>query len=76
KIEQIAGLIKLYAFDHAAAKQYASIRIPLEKLGTPVSERDTQIAAVAKANNLTVVTHNVKEFSRIKKLDVEDWPES
>jgi tRNA(fMet)-specific endonuclease VapC len=40
-----------------------------------ISERDTQIAAIAHANRLTIVTHNVKEFSRIERLSVEDWAE-
>ena len=38
-----------------------------------ISERDTQIAAIALANKLTVVTHNVKEFGGIGKLNVVDW---
>jgi len=28
---------------------------------------------MAKANNLTLVTRNVKEFSKVKRLEVEDW---
>ena len=38
-----------------------------------ISERDTQIASIAMANKLTVVTHNVREYGRISKLKVEDW---
>ena len=38
-----------------------------------ISERDLQIASIAIANKLIVVTHNVKEFKRIKNLDIEDW---
>ncbi len=38
-----------------------------------ISERDTQIASIAMANRLIVVTHNVKEFGRVDKLKVEDW---
>ncbi len=38
-----------------------------------ISERDIQIAAIAVANRLTVVTHNMSEFSRVEKLTVEDW---
>lgn len=73
KIERISLLLDLYPFDEAAAGKYAVIRTQLERQGTPISERDTQIAAIAMANNLTVVTHNVKEFLRIKDLKVEDW---
>ncbi|HDY89394.1 MAG TPA: type II toxin-antitoxin system VapC family toxin [bacterium] len=52
---------------------YAVIRAQLEREGMVSSERDAQIASIAMANKLIVVTHNVKEFVRIGKLKVEDW---
>ncbi|MDA3941618.1 MAG: PIN domain-containing protein [Spirochaetia bacterium] len=73
KIDQISSLLELYSFDEYAAGEYAVIRAQLEREGMMISERDTQIASIALANKLTVVTHNVKEFSRIDKLKVEDW---
>ena len=73
KIEKISSLLEIYSFDEMAAAEYAVIRARLEKKGTVISERDTQIASIAMANKLTVVTHNVKEFSRIPKLKIEDW---
>ncbi|MBW1797841.1 MAG: type II toxin-antitoxin system VapC family toxin [Deltaproteobacteria bacterium] len=73
KIKQISSLLGLYSFDEAAAGEYAVIRAQLERKGMVISERDTQIASVAMANKLIVVTHNVKEFGRIGKLKVEDW---
>ncbi|MBW1864954.1 MAG: type II toxin-antitoxin system VapC family toxin [Deltaproteobacteria bacterium] len=73
KIEQISSLLGMYSFDEAAAGEYAVIRVQLEREGRVISERDTQIASIAMANKLTVVTHNVKEFGRIDKLKVEDW---
>ncbi len=73
KIKQISSLLDMYSFDEAAAGKYAVIRTQLERKGSVISERDTQIASIAMANNLTVVTHNVKEFGRIDKLKVEDW---
>ena len=73
KIERISLLLDLYPFGESAAGKYAVVRAQLEREGTPISERDTQIAAIAMANKLTVVTHNVKEFNRIRELKVEDW---
>ena len=73
KIKQISSLLALYPFDESAAGQYAIIRVQLERNGSVISERDTQIASIAMANKLTVVTHNVKEFARIAKLNIEDW---
>jgi len=73
KIKQILSVLALYSFDESAAGEYAVIRAQLEKKGKVISERDTQIGSIARANKLTVVTHNVKEFGRIDKLKVEDW---
>ena len=73
KLKQITSLLGLYSFDETAAVKYAVIRAQLEKKGMVISERDTQIASIAMANKLTVVTHNVKEFGRIGKLNVVDW---
>jgi tRNA(fMet)-specific endonuclease VapC len=75
KIQYIASLLMLYPFDEQAASAYAFVRTDLERKGTSISERDTQIASVAKANNLILVTHNMKEFLRINKLQVIDWAE-
>ncbi|MFH2067489.1 MAG: PIN domain-containing protein [Pseudomonadota bacterium] len=73
KIKQILSVIALYPFDEAAAREYAVIRSNLEKSGNVISERDTQIASIGLANQLVVVTHNLSEFTRIEKLEVEDW---
>ncbi len=73
KINQISSALGIYSFDEAAAGEYAVIRAQLEREGRVISERDTQIASIAMANKLIIVTHNVKEFDRIDKLKVEDW---
>jgi len=36
---------------------------------------DLQIAAIALANNLILVTHNTREFERVEGLKLEDWQE-
>jgi tRNA(fMet)-specific endonuclease VapC len=41
--------------------------------GTPIGPHDLQIAAIAFARNLVVVTHNVREFRRVEGLGVVDW---
>jgi tRNA(fMet)-specific endonuclease VapC len=60
-------------FDDNCAEIYGQIRADLTKIGTPISSNDIQIAAIALANNLILVTHNVREFSRIDGLKIEDW---
>ena len=49
------------------------IRCHLEKCGIPIGPYDVQIAAQAFSRNMTVITHNVSEFSRVPSLKVEDW---
>ena len=73
KIERISSQLEIYPFDELAARKYSIIRSQLEKDGSVISERDLQIASIAMANKLIVVTHNIKEFDRIVKLEVEDW---
>jgi tRNA(fMet)-specific endonuclease VapC len=64
---------EILPFASEAAEEYAQIRAQLEKAGLPIGERDLLIAAIAKSRRLTVVTHNVREFSRVNGLKVEDW---
>jgi tRNA(fMet)-specific endonuclease VapC len=73
KIEYIKSELDIYPYNEQAAVIYGALRAALEKLGKPISERDTQIASIALANKLCIVTHNTKEFNRIPKLKVEDW---
>lgn len=60
-------------FDEAAANEFGRIRAHLEMAGMPIGPYDLQIAAIAAAHGLIVVTHNVKEFGRIPGLQTEDW---
>ena len=60
-------------FDDAAAQSYAQIRAHLLTIGQPIGPYDMQIAAIAIANDLTLVTHNTNEFSRVPGLNLEDW---
>lgn len=60
-------------FDDIAADVYGHIRANLEKAGTPIGPYDLQIAAIAIANQLIIVTHNTREFGRIDGLQIEDW---
>jgi tRNA(fMet)-specific endonuclease VapC len=60
-------------FDIVAARIQGEIRADLERKGTPIGPYDVQVAAIALANNLTLVTHNTAEFSRIPDLTLDDW---
>ncbi|MGM3307539.1 type II toxin-antitoxin system tRNA(fMet)-specific endonuclease VapC [Anabaena sp. WFMT] len=60
-------------FDDQSAYIFGNIRARLTAQGTPIGAYDLQIAAIALANNLILVTHNTREFSRIPELQLEDW---
>jgi tRNA(fMet)-specific endonuclease VapC len=62
-------------FDSKSAKIAGRIRADLAAMGTPIGPYDVQIAAVALANDLILVTHNVREFNRVDGLQIEDWEE-
>jgi tRNA(fMet)-specific endonuclease VapC len=60
-------------FDGDAARHFGQIRAGLQRLGQPIGPYDLQIAAIALAHSLTLVTHNTREFSRIEGLTLIDW---
>lgn len=60
-------------YDEAAARWHGEERARLEALGRPSPFVDGQIAAIAHANELILVTTNTKDFVRFKELTVENW---
>jgi tRNA(fMet)-specific endonuclease VapC len=62
-----------FSFDDEASRVYGNIRSKLERAGTPIGPNDLMIASVAISNHLTLVSHNVREFERVKDLLLEDW---
>ena len=60
-------------FDERAASVYGLLRAALESGGTPIGPLDTLIAAHALSLNATLITGNVREFSRVGKLKIENW---
>ena len=60
-------------FDPAAASHYGVIRASLEKRGKPIGPIDLLLAAQACAQNLILVTNNLKEFQRVEGLRAENW---
>ena len=66
---------EVLSYDNLAAGIYGEIRSFLKNSGRPIGSTDTFIAAHALANQLTLVTNNVREFSRIPQLKIENWVE-
>ncbi len=64
---------ELAPFDDLAATKYSAIRYLLEKEGKIIGPNDLIIAATVCSQRGTLVTHNTREFKRIKELEVQDW---
>lgn len=61
------------SFDDRCAEEYGIIKAELSRRGMLIGPNDLLIASIAKANGLTLVTHNVGKFSRVVGLRIEDW---
>jgi len=79
KSENLANLDDLFAgieslpFDDRAAVEYGKIRADLKRAGAPIGPNDLMIASVALVHQAVLITHNVREFSRVEGLQIEDW---
>jgi predicted nucleic acid-binding protein len=65
--------VNIVGFDSRAAYICGRLRAQLEKKGTSVSFADLQIGAIAMANELILISGNIKHFKRIPGLSVENW---
>jgi tRNA(fMet)-specific endonuclease VapC len=72
-LERFFGPHPCLAFDDACAEHYGMVRADLATQGRPIGPNDLLIASTARAHDLTLVTHDVAEFSRVVGLRIEDW---
>lgn len=63
-------------FDNEDSRVAGSIRAALEATGKPIGAYDYLIAGQALARQITLVTVNVSEFSRVEGLSWQDWAKS
>lgn len=73
EFEALVATLPVEPFTRADATHYARLRSTLEKRGQGIGPIDTLIAAQALRLGATVITHNVREFSRVPGLHFEDW---
>jgi tRNA(fMet)-specific endonuclease VapC len=74
-LTQFLSSIDVLPFDVQAAITYGPIRADLQQKGKLIGALDMLIAAHAKSQNLILVTNNVREFERVKGLQIENWAE-
>jgi len=71
--EVVRTALPILPYDEESAAWHAQQRAHLEKRGHPPSAADGQIAAIARVNELVLVTANVRDFRRFEGLTVQDW---
>jgi tRNA(fMet)-specific endonuclease VapC len=72
-IDVFIANIAVLPFDQVCADQFGVLAADLADRGTPIGDFDVLIAAHAIAAEATLVTNNVKHFSRVPGLKVENW---
>ncbi len=70
---ELTNFIPVLPLDTDVGKYYGKIRSALEKQGKLIGNNDLWIASHALSLGVTLVTNNIKEFSRIPHLKVENW---
>lgn len=73
KLDLFLAPLPVVSFDRQAARLGARIRARLRRLGTPIGDFDSLIAAHAMALDLTLVSNNLSEFRRVEGLRYENW---
>ncbi|MBU4262972.1 MAG: type II toxin-antitoxin system VapC family toxin [Proteobacteria bacterium] len=71
--EVLLPAVNIVGFDSKAAYICGSLRARLEREGLPLGLADLEIAAIAIANDLTLISGNLRHFQRIHELKVENW---
>ena len=74
-LSMLLANMEILDFGVDAAEGYGKIRADLEKKGRPIGPLDMMIAGHGQSLGYTVVTNNVKEFSRVSALRIENWAE-
>lgn len=73
---EVDGLLAPFpclSFNEDASDRYATTRHKLVSIGRMIGPLDLLIAAIALANDCTLVTHNTSEFGSVPDLIFEDW---
>ena len=72
-VEDFVSRLEVLPYTAKAAQHYGQIRAALERAGEPIGVNDLHIAAHARSEGLTLVTHNTGEFRRVPALQIENW---
>ncbi len=73
RLDELLQGLAILPFGADEARAAARIRLMLERSGRPIGPLDLLIAATAVEHGAILVTHNLKEFGRVRGLRLEDW---
>ncbi|MDQ7017478.1 MAG: type II toxin-antitoxin system VapC family toxin [Gammaproteobacteria bacterium] len=73
QLAELCTLVEILSFGNEAARLAASVRVQLERQGTPIGPYDLLIAGTTLASQGVLVTNNTKEFARVPGLSLENW---
>jgi tRNA(fMet)-specific endonuclease VapC len=76
KLIALTAIIPVLPLPAAASDSYGRIRAELERTGRMIGNNDLWIAAHARAEGLTLVTNNEREFRRVRGLRIQNWAAS
>lgn len=72
-LENFIHPLNVLPFTRQSAIRSSSVREALAAIGKPIGPLDNLIAGHALEHGLIVVTNNTREFSRVEKLELENW---
>ena len=73
QVEAVLSAMTIKPLESDVERVYASIRVALERKGTPIGAHDMLIAAHARTIDAVRVTDSVADFKRVPALKVENW---
>ena len=72
-VDLILSAVEILPLESPADWHYGELRDYLSRQGIPIGPNDLLIAAHTLASDLILVTANIREFSRVPGLKVENW---
>ena len=73
KVEMIFDNIKIYDFDKKSASIFSTLKSDMQTKGIVVADMDLMIASISLANGEKLISNNLKHFSKIENLELENW---
>jgi tRNA(fMet)-specific endonuclease VapC len=73
RVDVLLATVTVLPFDEASGRVFGALRAQLEQAGHPLDALDLQIASIALAHGMLLVTHNQRHFRRVSGLALEDW---